>query len=1068
MTNGRTWFAVLGVWSLTVLFTATATAASHRPRLHPNPEITIFDIAEGADGLLWLAAADGLYRYDGFRYLKVDSPVAHPVRYVGVTGDGSVWAGGTDGLYRDRGPGFELELPGSIEELAALPGGVLALVAQEGVYYVPVEGPISRPIDGLRQFLTLDSEGNPWHVCGQPPAHDMFACTLDERFERRMVEPLPLWATGVLPDRHGRWLITDPSRAELTENGETLKTFERRAIQATMRPAPLAPGADGQVWFIGETTYGIDPAIELRERADPDMLTYPTDALEDSRGRLWVAWKGRGLVEWTIDPGWERWYLDDFSGESPAQLGRDLDGAMVAAAGDALFRLNPERRWNRLERLGARIAAFHAHPDGGFLASLREFGLAQLDDDGRLVRKAPLPPDPSPRKYISDQFREILPAPDGSWWVGGKTALLKIEPKTLALEDNFPMPGTDISVPIHLRGDNTPDLEIGPDGRLWVASPYGVVIRGSDDDWQWLPTERRIDPGRSLAPGAEDVWVAHRSGGPYFTRLVREEETWRVEQFRADEGYPPADSHFIKRDSRGWIWRGSTEGVHVADGRRFGPDDWLHLHTGNGLTANLTEIYGFHEDDDGSVWLTGFEGVTRVEPDPTWFETPTNARPPAVSRLTVDGAEHGRDEPIPTGAYEMVLLVGALDAPPFRDRPLRYRFAADQEWRFSRDGRIRIEQPDDGDYRLEVAFSSDAAGTPPSLVHSFRVGPPAPWSGWPWLLGGLGALTCLALAVAPRWREGLFYRLSKAWFLTKRSWEASSSVTPSGSTGPSAELEPGDRLRGRYRVDRVLSTGGFSTVYLSTDLEGSGSSVAIKVLAPRPGADRWVRDRFVHEVASLRTIAHPGVVPILDSWVSSDGSPCLVMPFLEGPTLRQDLDREGAFSRRRAARLLRRLGEAVAAVHAHGIVHRDLKPENILLARAPDSGEQPVLIDFGLAAIRAAEGELAGTTMMAGSLPYMAPERLLNRFSPASDLYSLAVLTLELVTGRRPSDGQHDGQEEDYEPERLAERVKPYIGARRARRLGELLSAGLALLARSRPADAAAWCSEAADVLESD
>ncbi len=1069
MRDCRVWHGALRILTLALAGFTAASGASHRPRLHPNPDITIFDIAEGPDGLLWLAAEDGLYRYDGFRYIEVPSPAIHAVRFVGVTEDGSVWAGGVDGLFRSRGGGFALQTAGEVEALAALPEGVLALIARQGVFLFPVQGPPSRPIDNVRQFLTLDSEKRPWYVCGQHPSPDLFACSLDDNLQRRLVEALPAWATGVLPDGQGRWVVADPHQAEVIDDGVTVASFQRRPIQATMRPSPLTSGADGQVWFIGETVYGVDPALQLRERDDPDAATYPTAALEDSRGRLWVAWRGRGLVEWAVDSGWERWYLEDFGGESPAQLQQEPGGAMVAAGGNSLFRLGEDRRWTALERLDFRIAAFHALPRGdGFLASLRDFGLARLGADGRLERKAPLPPDPSVRQYVADQFREILPDRGGDWWVGGKSALMRFDPESLDLEDNFPMPGTDSSLPLHLRGDNTPDLEIGPDGRLWVASPYGVVVRDGPHAWRWVETDRRIDPVRSFAPGREDVWIAHRSGGPHFTRLVKDDESWRVEEFAANEGYPPADSHFLKRDSRGWIWRGSTDGVHVSDGRRFAPNDWLHLHTGNGLTANLTEIYGFLEDDDGSVWLSGFEGVTRVKPDPAWFETSPDPRPPTVSSLAADGVDYGSADEIPSGVYEIEILIGSLDSPPFRDKPLRYRVTpGERGWTLSADGRIRVQQPRDGAYRFEAAFSSDPVDAPPRLVHSFRVGPRSAWSGWLLLFAAAGLALSMSLAVAPRWREGLFYRASKAWFLAKRRWEPQG-VTPSGTTGPSAELEPGDRLRGRYLIERVVSTGGFSTVYLAKDLKAPDYRVAVKVLAARPGADRWVRDRFVHEVASLRTVSHPGVVPVLDSWVSSDGSPCLVMPFLEGPTLRQELEREGSFSRGRSARLLRRLGEAVAAVHAHGIVHRDLKPENILLADTPGDGEQPVLIDFGLAAIRAAEGELAGTTMMAGSLPYMAPERLLNRFSPASDLYSLAVLALELITGRRPSDDQNEGQEEDYGPQRLAARLEDFIGPNRAQPLGELLASGLALLARNRPADAAAWCARVADVLEAE
>ena len=145
------------------------------------------------------------------------------------------------------------------------------------------------------------------------------------------------------------------------------------------------------------------------------------------------------------------------------------------------------------------------------------------------------------------------------------------------------------------------------------------------------------------------------------------------------------------------------------------------------------------------------------------------------------------------------------------------------------------------------------------------------------------------------------------------------------------------------------------------------------------------------------------MVPILDSWISHAGEPCLAKPFLDGETLRAALT-HGTFSFRRAAHIVRELGGALAEVHAHGIIHRDLKPENLILLRPGSDHEQPVILDFGTAGLRSAENALAATTLMSGSFHYMAPERLTGRYSPASDVFSLGVIVLEMVSGKRLSD----------------------------------------------------------------
>ncbi len=232
-------------------------------------------------------------------------------------------------------------------------------------------------------------------------------------------------------------------------------------------------------------------------------------------------------------------------------------------------------------------------------------------------------------------------------------------------------------------------------------------------------------------------------------------------------------------------------------------------------------------------------------------------------------------------------------------------------------------------------------------------------------------------------------------------------------------------------------------VYEARDLQDGAARLAIKVLNRNSKQEGWVRDRFAHEVAALRSVRHPGVVSILDSWISPSGEPCLAMPFVNGQTLRAVLD-DGPLSLSRAAEIIQQLGSALADVHARGIVHRDLKPENMILA-----GDQIVIIDFGTAGLKSAENELAATTLMSGSFHYMAPERLTGHYSPASDVFSLGVIILEMLTGKRlaalkamPSDPSFQAELEN---------------ALQSRELAELLAPAFDPQPRNRPPDIAAW-----------
>ena len=151
-----------------------------------------------------------------------------------------------------------------------------------------------------------------------------------------------------------------------------------------------------------------------------------------------------------------------------------------------------------------------------------------------------------------------------------------------------------------------------------------------------------VDAVRSLALrnplAGEDIWVAYRRSGR-FSRLLAAADRWRVQEFPATAGYNPVDTHFLKRDSRGWIWRGSPEGVHISDGRSVAPEDWIHIHPQNGLATGATDQYGFFEDADASVWIAGEEGVSHLQPDKSWFDAPHHAPAPRITRLEADGRD---------------------------------------------------------------------------------------------------------------------------------------------------------------------------------------------------------------------------------------------------------------------------------------------------------------------------------------------------------------------------------------------------------------------------------------------
>jgi len=209
----------------------------------------------------------------------------------------------------------------------------------------------------------------------------------------------------------------------------------------------------------------------------------------------------------------------------------------------------------------------------------------------------------------------------------------------------------------------------------------------------------------------------------------------------------------------------------------------------------------------------------------------------------------------------------------------------------------------------------------------------------------------------------------------------------------------GKTLNGRYRIERFLARGGAGAVYLAHDEQIAGRAVVVKFLEHR---DPWLRNKFRAEMEALARIDHHGVVGILDADATSDGVPFLVIQYIDGVTLRSEIQK-GPLDVARVARLIREIGDAVSSAHEKGVLHRDLKPENIMLERARTPGETVRLIDFGIASLdRSDEEMLTHTTRFAGTTLYMAPEQLLGRPERASDIYAIGVIAYEMVTGCRP------------------------------------------------------------------
>jgi eukaryotic-like serine/threonine-protein kinase len=215
-------------------------------------------------------------------------------------------------------------------------------------------------------------------------------------------------------------------------------------------------------------------------------------------------------------------------------------------------------------------------------------------------------------------------------------------------------------------------------------------------------------------------------------------------------------------------------------------------------------------------------------------------------------------------------------------------------------------------------------------------------------------------------------------------------------------------LAGRYQVRGFLTRGATARVYLAEDL-ATHTPVVVKMLGPETATSAEFRGRLVREAAAARAIVHPNVVTVIDSGVTDEDAPFLVMEALLGESLGELLRRQGSIAFDTALILLRQAAAGLSAAHRAGVVHRDVKPDNFLLLGPPGEPYGLKVIDFGLAKFWRTSD--SGAHNILGTAEYMAPEQILvEAVDPRSDVYSLGIVMFRAFTGHLPfeSVGQAD------------------------------------------------------------
>ena len=215
----------------------------------------------------------------------------------------------------------------------------------------------------------------------------------------------------------------------------------------------------------------------------------------------------------------------------------------------------------------------------------------------------------------------------------------------------------------------------------------------------------------------------------------------------------------------------------------------------------------------------------------------------------------------------------------------------------------------------------------------------------------------------------------------------------------------GEIIDGRYQLTKQLATGGMATIYQAMDLR-LDRIVAVKIMHPHLAQNEDFVNRFIKEARAAAALSHPNIVSIQDQGWNENGIPAvfMVLEMIEGFTLRDLLNEKGFLSIEETFSYFTPILSAVGAAHKMRILHRDLKPENILLSK---DGRLKVA-DFGLARLPDSSATLTQeSSVILGSVSYLSPEQVKSGTSDArSDVYALGIVMFEMLTGRKPFDGE--------------------------------------------------------------
>jgi Protein kinase domain len=1014
---------------------------------------------------LWVGTDDNVYCFDGSRFYSLRSSGLPRglVNSLAEDGEGGIWIGlngesgwggsGHGGLYRYRGGHTELVLSGNVRSIVRItPFAMLVSMVNDSseymefgdLYRIKLEAGKWTPLLLARKsamYLTVNHHGSalypcPGGVCALTP-QEIVHWTDDEpnpKFEDFSGASFPM---RILRDRFGcLWLRSEITANVFCRGDKAGIAVPPSVAEGNDYSALLAEAPNGSVLMLGsDLAFGRPGAFHVA-RAQNGLPAGVNTALIAADGTIWIG-AAEGLYRFAYP--FELEYWDQRDGvDGPWTLLRKGDRIFAGSSG--IYELSKDRsEWRHLvgaDRLGTVVSLLNGPRDTLYSASLI-LGATLLDTRGDILAK--MKPGPGGASLVR--------AANGQVWLGGSgiSKIVRHGPRLDAVSE-----GPDHSVSLDLAYDASHKTVWGCDTGKVVAIHNGHwrqfgrgdgVLKGfcrsiavTPDGNVWVGDG--LNPDLSLIEGANSghITVRHFSSPP-----------------RAGNGGTPV---FIGVDRRGWLWVGS-DADYIATPAAAAKGNWIPLDSTDGIPLPGGSQNSFYSDSDGSIWFASGDTIVHFLPA-DGFATRFPSPPIFISGFTTGKGKLILADGVPalTDGDGLEAHVGLLQFDRRNAITVRYRLLPeDSRWNMGSKLDLHLRKIAWGEHTIQLQARLSTGPWSKVAEQSFIILRPI-WLTWPFL-GGYVLLAGTIVSSGRKWRM--------------RRRERAEKLLPELSEWRLAALSPelqglsGMTLDGRFEVGRILARGGFATVVEGRDLQRGGLPCALKIFRQDFADKEWLGKHFQREVNALAAICHPNIVTVYGYGATPLGTPYLAMEFIDGSTLRDILETRRPTAAE-IARYLRHTGSALDEIHSRGICHRDLKPENLMVRRSGELAGALVLIDFSIAIIKDPDETIHGLSRAAGTFSYMAPEQVIGYANSSTDIYSLAKIAIEMLTGKRLSVLLPDAFIDM--PVRVRELLATLPWALSPGAIG-ILSAALEFDPTRRPREAGKFAARIADDLES-